>query len=205
MIVIKDIEPVRKVRVARLDAAKVARRSCFGVGEIAASRRDKPFHVSCTCLTNGWVQGDKLDCRTLEFLASDESPEDPLNEVGVWGEVVPSTSNEWCCRSWRSSSLHPFPPTKLREGLQNAIAIGGNQGPLMVHIDGKGTHNVRTNEKTKENRSAAMSTLGAIAATAYRPRLGYPNGRSIKYTHLANGGVIGREDESHHEVGVSRA
>ena len=94
MLVIKDIDAVRKKLVARFDAAKLAGRGCLGVGKIAASRRDKSFHVSCTCQTSRWVQSDELDWRTVDFLAADKLPEDTSNEVGIGGEVVPSTLNE---------------------------------------------------------------------------------------------------------------
>ena len=88
--VIEDVDTVRKELVARFDTAELAGRGCFGVGEIAASQRDESFHVLCTCLTSGWVQGDELNWRTVDFLVSDKLPEDAFNEVGVGGDVVPS-------------------------------------------------------------------------------------------------------------------
>ena len=146
---IEDVEACRQVLVRRAVLAEGACAGGVGVGEITARAIDEWLHELSASLS-GW-RGDclQLHRRAIDVVVADGLPKNTFDEVGVW-----------------RNPIHPLPPPELPEGLKNTITRAKDQQSQIIRRESS-TYNVMTKEKRKLNNSAAISVLGAMAATAW--------------------------------------
>jgi len=104
-VIVVDVERRRQelVRIAEAAEAALARRR--GVREITPRPLDVVRHILPACLTCGCSDHDYLDGGAVDLLLADGLPEETFDEVSVWGQMI-----------------HPFPPSELAEGLEDAVA-----------------------------------------------------------------------------------
>jgi len=103
-VIIVDVERRRQELVCIAEAAEATLARRTGVREITPRPLDVVCHVLPACLTCGCSDHDYLNGGAVDLLLANGLPKETFDEVSEWGQMV-----------------HPFPPSELAEGLENAV------------------------------------------------------------------------------------
>ncbi len=149
MMVVKDIKRKSEELIRRAHAAELASGSGVGVRQVAAGSGDVSVHVPRAGHARRRRNRDEFNSRAVHLLFADSLSEQTLNEIGVGRQ-----------------SVHPLPPSELPVGCRTPLLQRLRNQCVFASNCRRPAYKVITKEKSRENSTAAISALGAIAANS---------------------------------------